>query len=89
MPGREDLQLALAGWRERGGSISVAGNEIWQVCDGANYAGNCRVVSNALRRSVHAQSARRLSPAQATFGVMLLVRPRRPSSTATRTQILR
>ena len=63
--------LALAGWRERGGSISVAGNEIWQVCDGANYAGNCRVVSNALRRSVHAQSARRLSPAQATFGVML------------------
>jgi hypothetical protein len=63
--------LAVTGWRERAGSMSVAGPGLWQVCDGANYSGSCRVVSSALRRNVTAASARRLSPAQSGFALML------------------
>jgi hypothetical protein len=63
--------LALAGWQRGGGSISVAGRAVWQVCDGVDYAGHCRVISSALRQGAGAASARRLSPAQTTFGVLL------------------
>lgn len=63
--------LALSGWREKAGSISVAGGDIWQVCDGANYSGRCRAVSSALRHGGGAQSARRLRPEEQTFAVMM------------------
>jgi hypothetical protein len=63
--------LALAGWRDKAGSMSVAGAGLWQVCDAANYAGSCRVVSSTVRQTVAAASARRLSPAQTNFTLML------------------
>jgi hypothetical protein len=64
--------LALAGWRgDTAGSISVAGSGLWQVCDRANYAGTCRVVSSTMHRDVRAASARRLSGAQSNFSLML------------------
>jgi hypothetical protein len=63
--------LALAGWREKAGSMSVAGPGLWQVCDGPNYAGTCRVVSSVLHQNVKAASARRLSPAQSNFALLL------------------
>ena len=63
--------LAVAGWRERAGSVSVAGPGLWQVCDGANYAGACRVVSSAVNQNITAASARRVPPAQSNFALML------------------
>lgn len=40
--------LALFGWRNGTASASVAGGAQWEVCDGANYTGKCRVVVDAL-----------------------------------------
>jgi hypothetical protein len=40
--------LALFGWRQGTASASVAGSAQWEVCDHANYTGNCRVVAGTL-----------------------------------------
>jgi hypothetical protein len=68
---RDTPDLALAGWREAAGSLSVAGEGLWQVCDGANYAGACRLVAGALHERLAVGSVRRLSPGQTNFGMML------------------
>ncbi len=63
--------MAAFGWRDPAASMSVGGADLWQVCNGANYTGRCRVVANALHENIAVTSARRLSPAQSNFTLML------------------
>ena len=63
--------LAAFGWRDAAASISIGGPGIWQVCDGADYSGTCRVIAGAVHESVAVASARRLSPAHGTFVALL------------------
>jgi hypothetical protein len=44
--------LSLYGWRQTTASASVSGAAPWEMCSGANYAGDCRVVSGALGSSL-------------------------------------
>jgi hypothetical protein len=39
--------LFQSGWAVPTGSFSVRGFGLWQLCDGANFAGNCRIVAGA------------------------------------------
>ena len=68
---RDTPDLASFGWRDAAGSMSVGGPGLWQVCEGANYAGRCRLVSAALHERVAVGSARRLPSRESGFGVML------------------
>ena len=56
--------LTAYGWRKTTGSVSVAGNSAWEMCSGANYSGNCRVVSGAFAANLagggNVLSARRI-----------------------------
>ncbi|MBI1214091.1 MAG: hypothetical protein GC190_21725 [Alphaproteobacteria bacterium] len=63
--------LALAGWRGTAGSISVTGDDVWQVCEGTNYGGACRLVSTSSRQSADVKSARRLQPADVSLAVLM------------------
>jgi hypothetical protein len=68
---RDTPDLALAGWRAPAGSLSVAGGDLWQVCEGANYSGSCRLVTSALHQKVAVNSARRVPAGKAGFRMML------------------
>jgi hypothetical protein len=68
---RDTPDLADAGWRDRAGSISVSGGDRWQVCDRADYAGHCQVISSTLRQSFPAASVRRISGEQLTIPILL------------------
>ena len=68
--------LALFGWHDNAASASVAGADFWQVCDGPNYTGRCRVVTNAVhsdlgQKGLAIASVRHLPPTQAHFALML------------------
>jgi hypothetical protein len=63
--------LAAFGWHDAAASMSVGGAGLWQVCTGANYSGSCRVVATALHEKLAVGSARRVSPAQSNFALML------------------
>ena len=63
--------LAAFGWHDAAASMSVAGPGLWQVCDGANYAGSCRVVAGVSHESLAIASARHLSPVLSNFALML------------------
>lgn len=45
---RQDVpNLPAAGWNAVTASFNVRGYGLWQICDGTNYQGNCRVVAGA------------------------------------------
>jgi hypothetical protein len=57
--------LPAAGWNAVTGSLNLRGYGLWQICDGINYQGNCRVVAGAESaalgdRAVRIGSARRV-----------------------------
>lgn len=68
---RDTPDLATFGWHDAAASMSVAGPGLWQVCDGANYAGSCSVVAGVSHQSLAIASARHVSPAQSNFALML------------------
>jgi hypothetical protein len=45
---RDAPDLASYGWRVTTASVSVAGSGAWEVCEGANYNGRCRMITAAL-----------------------------------------
>jgi hypothetical protein len=49
--------LTVYGWHKPAGSVSISGAAPWEVCSGANYAGNCRVVSGAFASSLSKSGA--------------------------------
>jgi hypothetical protein len=64
--------LPAAGWTPAAGSLLVDGGGAWQVCEGVNYAGTCRMVSvgqSAEGGKLFAvNSARRLAGPEAALG---------------------
>jgi beta/gamma crystallin len=68
---RDTPDLALTGWRDPAGSVSIAGPGLWQVCDGANYSGSCRLVSGSSHEPMTVVSARLLPARQTSFGLLL------------------
>jgi len=57
--------LPAAGWNAVTASFNLRGYGLWQICDGVNYQGNCRVVAGAESaalgdRAVRIGSARRV-----------------------------
>lgn len=77
----EDVpNLVQTGWRVPTGSFALQGLGLWQVCDGANYAGNCLVLAGAASasgskayRPLRIGSARRIAApndARAVIGVL-------------------
>jgi hypothetical protein len=61
---RDTANLAAAGWPTSSASMTVDGDEPWQVCSGADYAGQCRTVIAADAgdgRPNHIGSARRIA----------------------------
>lgn len=84
--------LARAGWGGWTGSFALKGGGLWQICDGINYAGNCRVIAGAAAaklgdRALRIGSARRVVGARDPRVVLGLIadtaaaakrRPRKP-----------
>jgi hypothetical protein len=66
--------LAAAGWIASAGSVIVDGTGAWQVCEGINYAGTCRVVSTGQSAGagqlLSVNSARRLAGREATASMV-------------------
>lgn len=44
--------LTTFGWSKPAGSVSVSGTAPWEMCSGANYSGECRVVSGSFASSL-------------------------------------
>jgi hypothetical protein len=67
--------LSAAGWNTATAGFALKGRGLWEICDGINYQGNCRVVSGAQSvelggRALRIGSARRAgSDARALLGV--------------------
>jgi hypothetical protein len=84
--------LPQAGWSGWTGSFALRGAGLWQICDGINYTGNCRVIAGAAAaklgdRALRIGSARRVASARDPRAVLGLVadafaaaklRPRKP-----------
>jgi len=70
--------LAQLGWRGNTASFSVAGYGQWQICDGLNYSGNCRLVATPSAaalggRVLRIASARRVADPRDVRNVLGLV----------------
>jgi len=67
--------LGAAGWNTATAGFALKGRGLWEICDGINYRGNCRVVSGAESvelggRALRIGSARRAgSDARALLGI--------------------
>lgn len=66
---KDTQDLAEFGWRQPAASFSVSGDATWQICDGANFSGRCRMLSgsNGAGPSFAVLSARRVSPLAASL----------------------
>lgn len=67
--------LFQAGWSVPTASFTLKGHGLWEICDGANYTGNCRLLAGAAssEQRLRIGSARRVNmpgDARATLGVM-------------------
>lgn len=67
--------LFQAGWSVPTASFVLKGHGLWEICDGANYTGNCRLLAGAAsgEQMLRIGSARRVNvpgDARATLGVM-------------------
>jgi len=50
--------LPAAGWRTTTASFNLRGYGLWQICDGINYQGNCRIVAGAESAKLGGQALR-------------------------------
>lgn len=67
--GQDVADFAALGWGGAAGSVSVAGFGQWEVCEGANFAGTCRVLGTnetaTIGQTLRIGSARRIDNAGA------------------------
>jgi hypothetical protein len=60
--------LPQAGWSGWTGSFALKGAGLWQICDGINYTGNCRIIAGAAAAKL-GDRALRIGSARRVLGV--------------------
>jgi hypothetical protein len=60
--------MAQVGWTGWTASLNTKGYGLWEICDGANYRGNCRLVAGA-ESAVMGERALRIGSARRVFNI--------------------